>query len=114
MAIAASTWFHGSVCPPGYQGIAPESSCASAIEPAVWTTSRAEITPGTAGTSGRGTRRSRLAQVDHEALADQRVEQPLGGAGDPGPLHQVPHQEPVVQPGQRVVVVVRSDRALQP
>ena len=34
-AIADSTWSHGSVCPPANHGIAPEVSCAAAIDCAV-------------------------------------------------------------------------------
>ena len=40
---------------------------------------------------------SRLAQVEHQALADQRVERPLGEPGGQRLLHDVPDQQLVVR-----------------
>ena len=82
--------------------------------------------PPVAATSARGraartlaSARSRgglgLVEVEHQALADQRVERPLGPArGSARRLHDVPDQQPVVGLHQRVLVVVDADRALDP
>ena len=45
--MAASTWFHGSACPPGNHGIIPEGSCHSAMPSTVRWRSVAETRPGT-------------------------------------------------------------------
>ena len=55
-----------------------------------------------------------LAEVEHHALADQRVEDLAGVLERLGLLHDLPDQEPVVRLGERVVVVVDADRALDP
>src|SRR4051794_1002442 len=81
--------------------MAPLHSCAAAIVVAVAAMSSALSNPGSDGTSSRGTGGSygdgRLAGVDDEALAEHGVERLLRGAGQPRPLHDVPHQQPVVE-----------------
>ena len=81
-AIAASTWFQTSVWPPGTHGIAPEGSCAATMLAAVALTSGAVRTPSSAGTSADITAldRAGLAEVEHQRLADERVEHPAGRA----------------------------------
>jgi hypothetical protein len=44
-AIAVSTWFHGSQCPPTNHGIIPVSSCRFAMASALWCTSSPLSTP---------------------------------------------------------------------
>src|SRR5215470_8549336 len=56
----------------------------------------------------------RLVRVHDDALADQRVERPLGQPGHRRVLHDVPDQQPVVGAGQRVAVPVHAHGALQP
>src|SRR4051812_9772898 len=107
-AMAASTWFQGSACPPGVQGTMPEGNCHSAMASTVARRSAAESTPGTSGivrsadTSGlRGGgadgvgcgRRRRLGGVDDEALAQHGVEDAFGPASELGGFLDVPHQQ---------------------
>src|SRR5690606_26519732 len=114
-AIAASTWFQTSTLSPTVQGIAPSASCIPTIVAAVRATSSAVRTPsrkgicGLTGRSGPG-----LAEVEHHALADERVEQLAGDLQRLGLLHDLPHQELVVGPCQRVSVVGDAHRALDP
>src|SRR5665811_215906 len=82
-AIADSTWSHTSVCPPANHGMAPQGSWTAAIADAVLATWSLVSTPASDGTSGNRTGDRRLAQVDHEALADEGIEQPVGEAGQP-------------------------------
>src|SRR5262249_49838728 len=140
-AIAHSTWFQASVWPSG-QPMAPAGSWTAAMLSAVARTPAASSTPGTVGTAARargpgpawaapsrtGMRALRaarpaprphppgggLAGVEHQALADERVQRPLGQPGGGWALHDVPHQQPVVGAGQRMVVVAHPDRALEP
>src|SRR3954453_1872454 len=108
--IAASTWFHTSVCVPSLHGNAPSACCTRAMEAAVARTSAGDRGPSRAGMSAD----MGLAQVDDQALADQRVQRPFGQPGDPRPLHDVPDQQPVVRRHERVPVVVHTDRTLDP
>src|SRR3954469_636202 len=88
-AMAASTWFHASTWPGtppvgANHGMAPDGSCCATMDCAVATRSSRVSTPGTA--SGRRMRTlprgyGRLGEVDDDALADDRVEQPVGHAG---------------------------------
>src|SRR5215469_5107574 len=55
-----------------------------------------------------------LRRVHDEALADPRVQSAVGELGDGGLPHDVPDQQLVISGGQRVIVVVNADRALQP
>src|SRR3954447_5264968 len=130
-AMAASTWFHGSAWPPGNQGIMPLGSCQDAMASTVWSSWAPVRMPGTSGsgigrlpsgfevlTVGRGGAGvagagHRLDGVDHEALAEDRVEHLLGDAGDRRLLGDVPDQELVVELHQREVVVGRADGALE-
>src|SRR2546423_15338978 len=108
--MAASTWSHGSTSPPGNHGTAPHGSCAPAMLAAVAATSTVDSTPGS---SGSDTVTLRLVRVQHETLADQRVEQALGAARQPRPGGDVPDQEPVVGAhGGRVAVYAGG--ALEP
>src|SRR6476469_5857354 len=134
--MAASTESQGSSCSPRAQGRAPSASCWAAIQPTVSRTWSADSTPGSsgrnpdagsAGDSGalpsrvavagrhghiRAPRDRRLVGVDDQALAEDGVEQPLGGAGQPGAVRQVPDQEPVIGPdGGRVAL--DPERALE-
>src|SRR5215470_15290853 len=140
--MAHSTWFQASMWPSG-QPIAPDASCPAAMACPVARISCSLSTLATDGTvpatalaycpvstwdrfsgTGRSLRgRDRhgpgpdllwLACVHNDALADERVERPLGGPGQRRVLHDVPDQQPVVSAGQRVGVVVHADRALQP
>src|SRR6187200_3200249 len=116
-AMAASMWFQGSAWPPGNQGIMPEGSCHSAIASTVAVSWSALRTPGISGMAASrtgGDLRAGLAGGDDEALAEHRVQDLLGPAGGPGRLLDVPHQDPVVRPDDRVIVVRGSDGALQP
>src|SRR5699024_6108536 len=123
--MADSTWSHGSVCPPVNHGISPDDFWTEAIHRPVARTASASRTPGTLGTARARTcsslrvRTTRsgprgLAEVEHDRFAEHRVEQLLRGAGDPRPLHDVPLQELVIGLRQRVIVVLRADRALEP
>src|SRR4051812_4618831 len=103
-AIAHSTWSHASVCPSA-QGSAPLGCCARAMLSTV-SRSSSEVRSCTG--------HRRLAQVDDDALADQRVEQSLGYSCRPGGAHHVPHEQPVVGLHQRVVALVDTDCALDP
>src|SRR4051812_29875400 len=107
--MAASTWFHGSECPPGNQGIMPSASCTSAMVLTVAATSSASRTPGISGScTGRllwsGQRGGGLGGVHDEALADQRVEGVLDEAHGAGRVGDVPRQEPMVGASQEVLV----------
>ena len=73
-------------------------------------TARSRPEPG--GQDRIGARR--LVEVDHQALAEDRVEHLLGPARGARALHDVPDQDPVVGLRQGVVVVVHADRALDP
>src|SRR5262245_53744092 len=129
--MAASTWFHGSACPPGNQGIMPFGSCHSAMRSTVTATWWADKMPGTSGSSiasdmaqllraplarrsGVPRRASGLVGVDDEALSEHGTEEAVRDAGHGRMLLDVPDQEPVVGAGQRVIVVAGADRALQP
>src|SRR5687768_5851269 len=109
-------WFHGSAWPPGNHGIMPVGSCHSAMPSTVAWRSDAETRPGTS----MGTASDlpyRLLGVDHEALAEHRVEEALGPAGEGAHrllLGDVPEQDLQVGLHQRVVVVLGADRALEP
>src|SRR5260370_30827731 len=107
--MAHSTWFQASMWPSG-QPIAPDASCPAAMACPVAMISCSVSTPATDGTgpatvlaycpvsmwdslsgTGRGLRGRdragpgrdalRLARVHDDALADKRVERPLGGSG---------------------------------
>src|SRR5512141_2324774 len=90
-AIAASTWFHTSVCWPVVQGMAPSGSCIASIATPDRATCSLVRASGGIGhplldlglDPGFG---DRLVQVDDQALADHGVQRPLGPAGGPGPL----------------------------
>src|SRR5699024_4236538 len=69
---------------------------------------------GGGGRGGPGRCAGRAAGVDHEALAEHRVQEALGPAGGGGGLRDVPDQEAVVGLDEGVVVVGGADRALQP
>src|SRR4051812_29717271 len=117
--MAASTWFHGSEWPPGNQGIMPSANWTSAMRSTVVATSSASRIPGISGSStgrllGSGRRGGGLGGVDDEALADDGVEGVLDEADGPRRVGDVPRQEPVIEPGQRMVVVVDAHGALQP
>src|SRR5437764_11400458 len=101
--------------PPGTHGIAPLGSWAAAMVRPVARTSSADTTPASAGSSGRDTGRSGclsgFVRVDDEALAEQGVEGLLRRAGEPGPLHDVPHQHAVIEPRRRTLA---TERAVEP
>ena len=111
-AMAASTWFHGSQWPPGNHGIMPSGRCRATMDWAVASTSVGAHDAGDlgdhphalapTGSRAAATVTGRLHQVDHEALADQRVEHPLRRAGHAGRLLDVPHQQAVVGGDGRV------------
>src|SRR5438309_1910885 len=73
----------------------------------VWSRAAAVSTPGRS-------RMGRLAQVDDQALADDRVQQPLGDPGEARGAHHVPDQQPVVTGDERVLVLLDPHGALQP
>src|SRR3954454_22980773 len=116
--MAASTWFQMSTCSPTVHGTAPEGSCMAAIEAAVSATCSLVRMPSTDGTSlsrsGMGHRGLGLAEVEHHALADQRVEHPAGQLQHPRLVDDLPDEQPVVGLHQRVLVVADADRALDP
>src|SRR4051812_32754107 len=110
-AIAASTWFQTSVWPPTVHGTAPSGSCTEAIAVPD------AATPAHVRSSGPMddlTRVRGLVQVDHEALAEHRVQRPLRPPGDPRPLDDVPDQEAMVGARQRMIVVADTHGALDP
>src|SRR5258708_22465078 len=121
-AIAASTRFHGSVCAPGVQGMLPSASWIDAMASTVCATCAADITPGTSGSSSRGKaalspsrhRGRDLLGVDHEALAEHRVERAFEGDGTARVVLDDPAEELVVLAHRRGLGVVESVRALQP
>ena len=61
---------------------------------------RSDLARASARRAPRGS--ARLAEVEDQALADDRVEHPLGDPGGPRPLHDVPDQQPVVRLDGRV------------
>ena len=73
-AIAHSTWSQGSVCPPSDHGIAPDGSCAAAIDSAVCRHCAAEKTPATPGALYQFNGRYRFLEIQRDTFADQRVE----------------------------------------
>src|SRR3954469_21317178 len=107
-AMAASTWFHGSAWPPGYHGTMPEGSCHSAMQSTVAATCSGVISPSTPGIAISLMRRScplRLGAVQHQALAEDRVQRLLGPPGQLRRLGDVPREEPVVRLHERIVGV---------
>src|SRR5262249_18781300 len=70
--------------------------------------------PGVMGLIRRTGARARLGRVDDDALADERVQRAVGRPHDRWLLHDLPDQQPVVGPGQRVIVVMHAHSALQP
>src|SRR5207248_5873652 len=86
-------WSQTSVCPPTNHGMDPSGCWARATESTVAETSAAVSTPQI---SGSCTRLLRPMRVHDETLADQRVKRAVGGACDPRPPHDVPHQQPVI------------------
>ena len=59
-AIAASRWFHTSVCSPGVHGIAPDGSCTAAMVAAVcstWARVRIASTDGGSAHAASGLRK---------------------------------------------------------
>src|SRR5215475_1743239 len=107
-----------SVSTPGTAGIRPATGRAYGSN---WPESiRARLSP--TGMRPRGRRRDRngdrcarrLMRVHDDALADQRVQRPLGEPGHRRVLDDVPDQQPVVGAGQRVAVPVHAHGALQP
>jgi hypothetical protein len=62
----------------------------------------AAMAPGVSGVTSACVMRTarRLGGVDREALADQRVERPLGETRRQRSAGEVPHEHPVVQAGQ--------------
>src|SRR5947209_100916 len=97
----------------------PSSSWISAMVSTVATTSSASRTPGISGscTGGLlrwGQRSGGLGGVHDEALADHGVERVLDETDGARRVGDVPRQEAMVEPGQRVLIVVDADRALQP
>src|SRR5919107_1514513 len=99
--MAASTWFQMSVCWPVVHGTAPDGSCIAAIAAAVSATCSGARMPSTYGIRASPSAicraRSGLAEVEHHALADQRVEDPAGQPQRLRLLHDLPDQEPVVR-----------------
>src|SRR6476469_1962657 len=97
-AIADSRWFHTSVCSPGVQGTAPSGSCIAAIDAAVRATSTWLRTPSTDGTQGTSCASGGigLAEVEDEALADERVEHLAGVLEGLRLLHALQDQQAVV------------------
>src|SRR2546423_1401945 len=103
--MAASTWFHGSAWPPGNHGIMPSASCHPAMVSTVAATSSAPRMPVTSGSGtgetslrrARDRHRGRLLEVQHQALADERVEQSLDTSYEPRRVRHVPHEEAVVR-----------------
>src|SRR3954451_7125297 len=124
--MAASTESQASSWPPRNQGSAPSGDCSAAMATTVCRSWSAVSTPGTSGRSS-GTRQGSgrvihgglagrdggLVGVDDEALADQRVQQALEGAGQPGPAGEVPDEQPVVGADDGGVPV-DPDGALEP
>src|SRR4051812_40060632 len=104
MAIAASTWFHTSVCSPVVHGTEPHPSCIAAMDAAVSATCAALRMPSRYGSRAVGSVIGGLAEVQHHALADQRVEHPAGQPERLGLLHDLPDQQFVVRLRERVVV----------
>src|SRR4051794_31863746 len=98
-----------SVCSPTVHGTAPDGSCIAAIEAAVSATCSAARMPSTYGRRASGSAMRdfgiRLAEVEHHALADQRVEDPARQPERPRLLDDLPDEQPVVGPRDRVVVV---------
>src|SRR5439155_3990048 len=67
--------------------------------------------PATGVPMASAARRDGLAGVEHQALADERVQGPLRHPGGGRVLHDVPHQQAVVGARQRMIVVTHPDRA---
>src|SRR4051794_7168191 len=101
----------------------PFGSCNSAMASTVAETSAPVSTPLTSGTRTADllcsgcpldvdlTRASvdRFRRVDHQALAQHRVQHLFGDTGDSRTLLDVPHEETVVELHQRELVVRRAD-----
>src|SRR5436190_4142360 len=115
--MAASTWFQMSVCSPVVHGMPPSGSCMRAIDAAVAATSSALRIPSTNGRCWLMPGSRGLSEVEHHAVADDRIQGLLGATGQGAPalrLHDVPDEDLVVRLHERVLVVVDTDRALQP
>src|SRR6266516_4814115 len=66
------------------------------------------------GTVGAGRRGDGFAGVEHQALADERVQRPFRQPGGDRALHDVPDQQPVVGARQRMIVVAHPHSAFEP
>src|SRR4051812_27383549 len=89
----------------------PLGSCTRAMLAADATRSDAVRTPGSSGTN---TSDLWFVQVDHEALAHDRVECPVDDARRRRLRCDVPDQHAVVEARQRMIVTAYTDSALQP
>src|ERR1700736_6655188 len=100
--MVASTWFQGSIWPPGYQGMLPSSICPRTMASTVASRSDTSSALSASGSSTPGP--PRLLQVDHQALADERVQGSFQPARDRRTVGHVPDQEAVIETGQRRIV----------
>src|SRR5947209_18585697 len=91
----------------------PLSSWTAAIESTVAAMSAGVTMPGSSGGNGDSDARW-LLDVGHDALAHERVEDALEQPHRASAGHEIPHQEPVIQPRQQRVLVAQTDGALQP
>src|SRR3954466_15129860 len=111
-AIAASTKFQGSVWPPGTHGMFPSGCCTHAIPSIVCAISSGVMMPGTSGSSLR--MRRDLFSVQHDALAEHRVERALESCRPLRVALDAHAEELVVALHRDRVGVVETERALQP
>src|SRR5437588_12326469 len=101
--MAASTWFQGSAWPPGNHGIIPSPSCTAARDATVAATSASSrspassVLPTTTLVGAHAGADLELDGVDDQALAQHRVERPLGGPHPGTGADDVPDEEPVVE-----------------
>src|SRR5437899_829165 len=114
-AMAASTMFQGSVCPPGVHGMLPSGSWMVAMASTVSSNSAALTIPSTWGSRcSRVIRSSDLLRVEHQALAQHGVERPVEVRDPPRLTLDLVHEELVVLPHRPRAGVVEAERALQP
>src|SRR5882757_8039538 len=117
--MAASTRFHGSVWLPGAKGMFPSGSWTDAIASTVCATSARVITPSTCGSwcSGKaslsplGHSRCNLLAVEHHALAEHRVQRPLGDTRPTRVVLDQHAQEVVVAAYRCRLRVLQTERA---
>src|SRR5258708_3156095 len=106
----ASTWFQGSIWPPGNHGMLPSGSWTAAIASTVASTSSKASTADASGRCIAG----RFRHVQDQALAQHGVETALQVSRPGRASDHLPGQEAMVDAGQQGIVAPHPDYAFQP